>query len=833
MKPYPHDRQPPMNYSQKVSLIAGLILGLTGLMGSPIQHIGIKPVTAQNVEQRRTEADRLTVQSTQQFQANQFEAAFQSAQQALAIYRELKHKRSEQIILNQLGIGYIYRGNYPEAIQVLAQSLAIARDRRDNLGEVDALINLGGARMFAGDYTGAIVDHEKALAIAIKIKNPLGEAAALSSLGTDYSLVSNYAKAIEYHGRSLTLQRKISDQKGEAKTLGNLGLAYAFMGNYPSAIAHYEQSLTLKRAVKDRLGEGITLGNLGFVYENLRDYNKAIEYEQQSLMIARELKTPGEESTALAYLGRNYQALGDSTKALEYNQQSLAIARRINNRLIELFSLGNIAKTYQILGDQPKAIEYAQQGLVIARETKNSFFEARLLTGLAGSWVEQGKLNEAETALRSAIVIWETQRIGLKDQDKVALTETQGETYQLLQKVLVQQNRAEAALEIAEKGRARAFAELLAARSNGNTTAPNLDAIRRIAKTQNATLVEYSIISPKLLYIWVIKPTGEIRFRSTPLDPARSLKQSIASSRSELNVRGRISIQKVADKPVAVEPTQGNLTKLHQILIDPIAADLPTDPNQRVIFMPQGELFLLPFVALQNAQGKYLIERHTTSIAPSIQTLDLTHQQAARSITTGKAVIVGDPKMPLFDGEALPSLPGSRQEAIAIGKILNTAPLLGDQATKATVVGQMRSASVVHLATHGLLDTFNGDIPGAIALAPSGNDNGLLSAGEIFDLKLQANLVVLSACDTGRGEIKGDGVIGLSRSLIAAGVPSVMVSLWAVDDNSTRLLMSDFYRERQTNPNKAQALRQAMLKTMQQYPNPRDWAAFTLVGESD
>jgi CHAT domain-containing protein len=94
-------------------------------------------------------------------------------------------------------------------------------------------------------------------------------------------------------------------------------------------------------------------------------------------------------------------------------------------------------------------------------------------------------------------------------------------------------------------------------------------------------------------------------------------------------------------------------------------------------------------------------------------------------------------------------------------------------------------------------------------------------------------LVVLSACDTGRGEIKGDGVIGLSRSLIAAGVPSVMVSLWAVDDNSTQLLMSDFYRQRQTNPNKAQALRQAMLNIIKQYPNPRDWAAFTIVGESD
>jgi CHAT domain-containing protein len=120
-----------------------------------------------------------------------------------------------------------------------------------------------------------------------------------------------------------------------------------------------------------------------------------------------------------------------------------------------------------------------------------------------------------------------------------------------------------------------------------------------------------------------------------------------------------------------------------------------------------------------------------------------------------------------------------------------------------------------------------------VALAPSGQDNGLLTSGEIFDLKLNVDLVVLSACDTGRGEITGDGVMGLSRSLIAAGAPSVVVSLWAVNDRSTSLLMSDFYRQLQTNPNKAQALRQSMLTTMKQYPNPSDWAAFTLVGESD
>jgi CHAT domain-containing protein len=107
----------------------------------------------------------------------------------------------------------------------------------------------------------------------------------------------------------------------------------------------------------------------------------------------------------------------------------------------------------------------------------------------------------------------------------------------------------------------------------------------------------------------------------------------------------------------------------------------------------------------------------------------------------------------------------------------------------------------------------------------------LLTANEILDLKLNSELVVLSACDTGRGRITGDGVIGLSRSLILAGTPSVIVSLWAVPDAATATLMTEFYRAFLKNPDKAQALRQAMLTALKQYPNPRDWAAFTLVGE--
>jgi CHAT domain-containing protein len=163
--------------------------------------------------------------------------------------------------------------------------------------------------------------------------------------------------------------------------------------------------------------------------------------------------------------------------------------------------------------------------------------------------------------------------------------------------------------------------------------------------------------------------------------------------------------------------------------------------------------------------------------------------------------------------------------------------ITGQQATEAAIAQQMPQARLIHFATHGLLDDVKGlGVPGAIALAPSGNgqlNDGLLTTDEILDMQLNAELVVLSACDTGRGRITGDGVIGLSRSLITAGVPSIIVSLWKVPDDSTAFLMTEFYQNLQKTPDKAQALRQAMLATKQKYPEPLNWAAFTLIGEAE
>jgi CHAT domain-containing protein len=344
----------------------------------------------------------------------------------------------------------------------------------------------------------------------------------------------------------------------------------------------------------------------------------------------------------------------------------------------------------------------------------------------------------------------------------------------------------------------------------------------------------------------VVKPTGEVAFKQVDLKSLNtSLEDLVTRSRNFIGIRGRgLGVIQRVDAPRQAKQLQ----QLHKLLIEPIAQFLPTNPNDRVIFIPQDSLFLVPFAALQDESGKYLIEKHTILTAPAIQVLELTHKQRttrilntdSRMLKGADALIVGNPTMPSISpqiGEPpqqLTSLPGAEAEAKAIAQLLNTKAITGNQATKAAIVQQLPQARIIHLATHGLLDDFKGlGVPGAIALAPSSNDNGLLTSSEILDLKLNADLVVLSACNTGRGKITGDGVIGLSRSLISAGVPSVIVSLWSVPDAPTASLMTEFYRQLQQNPDKATALRQAMLTTMKQHPNPRNWAAFTLIGEAE
>jgi CHAT domain-containing protein/Tfp pilus assembly protein PilF len=771
----------------------------------------------------KNKADHLVQKGIDKYNQGQWEAALQLVEQALAIYQAIKDYEWESNSFGILGTLYYNLRNYPKAIEYSRNNLNIAKKIKDAWGESQALVNLGNIYQALGDYAKAIEHHQQSLKIAQEIADKWCEGQAVMNLGNAYYALGDYEQANAYHQQSLKITQETGDRRGECLALGNLGIVHHDCGFTERAIHFFQQSLIIAEEIADSDARAGILGNLGGAYYFLGDYEQAITYSRQYLQIAQKMNDPWRKERALLNLGNSYQALGNYTEANNYFQDALKIAQKIGDKQLEGQALNNLGCHY----------------------------------------LQLGNFAEAEKILFAGIYLWESLRTGLgsNDTQKISIFETQSKSYRLLQMALIAQNKIEVALEVSERGRARAFIELLASKlftnevklKHINTNPPSIEQIQKIAQNQKSTIVEYSITYHSdfrfqnqevfwlsELFIWVIQPSGEIHFRRCGLrhlwqEQNTTFVKLIDSTRESMGLGGRDAVRAKVPKD-----SKQYLQKLYQLLIQPIIDLLPNKITSPVIFIPQGPLFLVPFPALQDDSGEYLIEKHTILTVPSIQVLDLTQKQRQDIRKSGlkDILIVGNPYMPSVTssiGEApqpLRQLPGAEEEAKEIAPLLNSQPLIGTSATKNLVVQRMLSSRIIHLATHGLLDEFRG-LGSAIALAPSKDDNGLLTAEEILDLKLNAELVVLSACDTGRGRLTGDGVIGLSRSFISAGVPSIIVSLWSVPDAPTAILMKKFYKNLQQKNNKAQALRQAMLETMDITNHPRNWAAFTLIGEAD
>ncbi|WP_052672210.1 CHAT domain-containing protein [Aliterella atlantica] len=797
---------------------------------------------AQTIGDRAIEGAIITSMGLVYVNQSQYAQALNSYQQALAIAGKIGDKASGANIRASIGEVYLNQSQYPQALESYQQALVIAREIGNRAIEGQILSGIGLVHTYRAEYAQALTSLQQGLAIYQAIGSPAGAGRLLNNIGLVYQGQSRYAEALKAYQQALTTVRAIGDKAGEAASFSNIGLIYDSLGQYNRALDSYQQALKISQTLGNRSGEGTVLNNIGGVYLRWGNYPQALKNYEQALALLQAVGNRAGIGTTLNNIGEANRLQGKYPQALASYQKGLAITKEISNRAIEGTTLNNIGEINRFQGKYTEALASYQQALVIHRAISNRLGEGQTLTNIGFTLFKSGKTVEAQKALENAIATLESLRPGLSDANKVSIFDTQAGIYPILQQILIARNQPEPALEIAERGRARAFLELLATRSNAQTVEsvplPNIGQIRQIAKQQQATLVEYSVISDEFeiegriqqrqseLYIWVVKPTGEVIFRRSDLKPLwqqknTSLLQLVTNSRQAIPGRSRSSLQ-----------------QLYQLLIAPIADQLPTNPAARVIFIPQGALFLAPFPALQQANGKYLIEQHTILTSPSIQLLEVTHRRSQQGSKLRNAVVVGNPIMPKVAPEVgatpvqLPSLPAAEQEAKAIAPLLKTQAITGSKATKAEIVSKLPNSRIVHLATHGLLDDVRG-LGSAIALAPTSKDNGLFTAEEILGLKLNADLVVMSACNTGRGQITGDGIIGLSRSWISAGVSSVIVSLWLVPDTPTATLMTNFYQTMQKNPDKAQALRQAMLTTMKQHPNPRDWAAFTLIGEAD
>jgi CHAT domain-containing protein len=759
---------------------------------------------------------------------SEYTQAINFYQKSLLLSRQLKDKVEEAKSMLNLGSVHFHIRKYNEAIDFYEKSLKIWQETRNTQGEAKCLLNIGNAYGALGNYSQAIKYQQQRLTIAEKLGDRRGLLYAFLNIGYTYDLKGDWAKAIEYHQQALTIAREIQDRRMEGQITGNIGSAYLFLRNCDKSIEYSKLSLNIRKEVQDRQGEIYTLGYIANAYSNLSDYYQAINYYQQALEIAKNIKARDSEGVILSGIGNVFCSQKEWATATEYFKQSLSIAQEINNIQSEGSILGSLGLIYFYLEDYHQAIAYLRQGILIAQNISDLPEQANHLNNLGGIFLKLKNFTESEKLLRKSIEIERTlfSKLGKHDDYKVSFFEKQSRsTYRLLQDVLVAQNKTELALEIAEQGRAKAFVDLLTLRFFSQPDfqprkSISLEGIQKLAIDNGLTLIEYSIIYDNFkiqetvqtkeskLYIWLIQATGNLTFHEVDL---KSLWQHQNTSLSKLVIKARESI-------TIEEPTQQDfslLHKLHKLLIEHIAHLLPTNPNSPIVFIPQEILFLVPFAALQDSTSKYLTEKHNIITAPSIQVLELIQKRSTQvSETSLDALVVGNPKMPTIPLTEPPveleDLAWAKTEAQVIAPLLNTQAIMGADATKVEIQQQMPKARLIHLATHGLLDDIRQlGIPGAVALAPSNDDNGFLTAGEIYDMKLNADLVVLSACSTGQGKITGDGVVGLSRCLIAAGVKSVIVSLWSVGDLSTALLMVKFYQILQQGVAATIALNQA------------------------
>ncbi len=679
---------------------------------------------------------------------------------------------------------------------------------------------------------------------------------------------------------ALMSSRNGADSVSQAQAFQILGDINFDLGKPEEAIDYYQKAAKLSASIG--VGGGLrnynstttSLIQLGRVYQTLNrtaeSRTNLIEAVTLSKQRFNNHKTVVIALNAAAMLNletKNLpEALGQLTEAQNW-------VRGADDPTVRIITLGNFGHYYAAIGDVDRATSSYTDAINQAERMGDRATEAKLRSAYGQLLLKKKQIKPAIESLERSLTLFESLRPRLIDSERIAIAEQQAKTYQLLQSAQVQSGDTQTALLTTERSRARAFVELLATRSpfnsfsessnrsingsrsvirnnNNNTNVninldvniPTLDQIKLTAKLQNATIVTYAIVNQidnasreSELHTWVIQPNGEIQFKKTDLTlrnspNSESLESTANNTLRQIASRSRNTRASIKIEGITSASTERNANRAaHKFLIEPIEQWLPKNDRDRIIFVPQGSLLLVPFAALEDKNGTFLIQRHTLQIAPSIQSLSLLKPSQSRQ---SSPFIVGNPSpMPQdFD-----PLPGSETEAKAIASLLHTTAITGKNATKRNILAQLPSASLIHLATHGILDERQG-LESAIVLASSNRasrPDELLTASEILDLKLTANLVVLSACNTGRGKITGDGVIGLSRSFLSAGVPSVVVSLWQVPDAPTSTLMIAFYQNLIQKMDKAQALRQAMLTTLKVYPNPQDWAGFMLVGRSD
>ena len=801
----------------------------------------------------------------------EYDKAREYLEKALAIKIEIGDRKGEASSYGTLGTVFQSLGEYDKARKYLEKALAISVEIGDKEEEASSYGNLGTVFQSVCEYDKAREYHEKALAIRVEIGEKAGEAAGYGNLGTVFQSLGEYDKAREYLEKALAIRVEIGHKHGEASSYGNLGTVFRSLGEYDKAREYYEKALAMKIEIGDKEGEATDYGNLGTVFQSLGVYDKAREYLEKALAITIEIGDRNGEASSYGNLGTVFKSLGEYDKAREYYEKALAMKIEIGDKDGEASFYGNLGSVFQSLGDYVMAESYFETAVSISKDIKDLHSELKHLCNLTFSKLLQEKMEEAFDCLHLCVHKSEDLRGLLEDNDqfKISLLDLHDLPYQVLSKFFCFSGHPNNALYVSELSRARALADLMATQYSVemqiSANPQSWIGIENIMKKESNCACLYISYHVKELFLWIIKTSGVIYFRTLGINenlaPSGltdsfgefftkcfrsfgSLPKEDCEDRSLNDIESELkSCQEeshsawrlVEDHDEESQNEESSLSLCYKMLIAPVA-DLLKEPE--IIIVPDRSLNQVPFAALSDKCGKFLSETFRIRIVSSLSTLKLIQDSPADYHSQTGALIVGDPEVGRvrYKGcrKTFSPLPFARMEAEMIAELLGVQPLLGQCATKQAVLGKLHSVSLIHFAAHGNAER------GEIALSPlrptrkiPKEEEYLLTMSDISKVRLRAKLVVLSCCHSGRGQVRAEGVVGIARAFLGSGARSVLVALWAIQDSATEQLMGRLYEHLVRGKSASESLHEAM-KWMRDngFTKVCEWAPFMLIGDN-
>jgi len=785
--------------------------------------------------------------------------------QAADIGRSLGERwKGGQAAFYNLGVTYLRLTRLDSAEFYLRESLRLARENRDQSGQGWALNDLAGLHALRGQFDSTLVLFHAARERFHAAGDANGVTTALYNIGESHANLGRSDSALFYFQQSREKARESGNAFFELAVLNGIGEAFLRAARPDSARVYFREALRMGPQVGDVRTTGYTLRGLGDAQHALGQTDSALSSLRRSLAIQHDMGARDDAPGVLARIGTVHRDAGNRDSALANYREGLALARAAQARETEIALLSNLAE-----------LHYRKGGRTL---------------GTAVAYYDSAAALRATFAARAG-----------NDPTKVSYAEQGTELYEHWalawlgreQEVGREASHA-AALAAAERGRAQALLELLRRGQGGD--APNETAGRGTTQTAGADLAQEgrdlvasvrAMGAPTLAYAatkdtlltWLILPSGEVTVDRQAV-PRDSVARLVAEIRAQLGadeavgraLRAIESPDAVAAAHVAprrsgasgASESRARLEASTAVLVPgTLLGRLPA--GGELLIVPHGPLALLSFAALPGqaagvpvTESETLGARYAIRYAPSLTTLRVVTARARAGVPAlvdrhgaiaRGALVVGNPAMPTVRTPRgtvrLPELPAAGREGQWVANALGVTSLSGRAATERAVRARMADAPVIHLATHGF--AFSADakvLDSFVALAPDSTrdaaGNGLLTVGEIIDEgpSLTADLVVLSACQTGLGNLRqAEGTVGLQRAFLAKGARSVLVSLWSVSDEATELLMRRFYTHWLKDPDhpaKSEALRraQADVRRTPGFGNPRFWAAFQLVGAS-